>query len=181
MHSRIIAGAVVLLAFTYSATAEKNNRDAMLAKLGETLASAGKNSDVRTTFRRSDTAKYTYIASMDGFANSDSLEIVISVSEDDTIHFRVFPHYDGGYINLDSVKDSDGLMRAMLLFTDRNFLYWGVDESSDVFAGYTITLESGYPDEAIETVLRSIRNTDQFVGRLRPYIDGSRDPADKKN
>lgn len=64
-------------------------------------------------------------------------------------------------------------MRTMLLFTDHNFLYWGIDDEEDAFCGYTFTLESGFPAEAIETVLRSIRNTDQFVGRLRPYIDGS--------
>jgi hypothetical protein len=64
-------------------------------------------------------------------------------------------------------------MRTMLLFSDHNFLFWGVDDSRDAFAGYTITLESGFPDEAVETVLRSIRNTDQFVGKMRPFIDGS--------
>jgi hypothetical protein len=180
MHLRILAAAVAL-SVASSALAQETNRDATFAKLGATLAAAGKNSEVNATFQASDTAKYTYIATMEGFESSDSLEIVINVSSDDTIHFRIFPHYDGGYINLDSAKDSDGLMRTMLLFTDRNFLFWGVDESSDAFAGYTITLESGYPAEAIETALRSMRNTDQFVGKLRPFIDGTAAPAEKKN
>jgi hypothetical protein len=38
------------------------------------------------------------------------------------------------------------------------------------FCGYTITLESGFPADAITTVLRSIRNTDKFVGQLKPFI-----------
>jgi hypothetical protein len=179
MRLRIITAAIVLSIASVSVAQEKN-RDATFAKLGATLAEAGKLSEVRATFKPSESAQYTYVANMQGFANSDSLEIVINVSADDTIHFRIFPHYDGGYINLDAAKDSDGLMRAMLLYTDRNFLYWGVDDSGDAFSGYTVTLESGYPPEAIETVLRSIRNTDQFVGKLRPFIDGTRDKTEEK-
>jgi hypothetical protein len=37
-----------------------------------------------------------------------------------------------------------------------------------VFTGYTFTLESGFPDEAIKIVLSSIRNSDQFVARCDP-------------
>ena len=36
------------------------------------------------------------------------------------------------------------------------FLYWGADDTRDVFAGYTFTLESGFPSEAIIVVLRSL-------------------------
>jgi hypothetical protein len=44
---------------------------------------------------------------------------------------------------------------------------------ADTFAGYTITLESGFPAEAVDTVVRSIPNQDKYVGQLRPMIDGS--------
>jgi hypothetical protein len=64
-------------------------------------------------------------------------------------------------------------MRKLLWFSDDNFLFWGADDTSDVFSGYTITLESGFPQDAIVIVLRSIRNTDKFVGELRPFIDGT--------
>ena|SRR5690349_3043782 len=33
---------------------------------------------------------------------------------------------------------------------------------------YTFTLESGFPDEAIKIVLESIRNSDKYVGEMRP-------------
>jgi hypothetical protein len=36
-----------------------------------------------------------------GLKNADSLEIVISVSAEETIHFRIFPHYSGAYLNID--------------------------------------------------------------------------------
>jgi hypothetical protein len=45
-----------------------------------------------------------------------------------------------------------------------------------VFTGYTFTLESGFPDEAIKIVLSSIKNSDQFVGEMRPSIDGTTAP-----
>jgi len=64
-------------------------------------------------------------------------------------------------------------MRKLLYYSDQNFLFWGADDSGDVFAGYTITLESGFPADAVVAVLRSIRNTDRFVGEMRPLIDGS--------
>ena len=44
------------------------------------------------------------------------------------------------------------------------------------FSGYTLTLESGFPDEAIKIVLESIRNSDKYVGEMRASIDGSSAP-----
>jgi hypothetical protein len=64
-------------------------------------------------------------------------------------------------------------MRQMVRFSDQNFLFWGADSSSDIFAGYNFTLESGFPDAAINIVLRSIANVDTFIGQMRPSIDGS--------
>jgi hypothetical protein len=98
---------------------------------------------------------------------------VISVSTAETIGFRIFPHYKNAYINLDKARNGSQLMRKLLQLNDTTFLFWGADDSGDVFTGYTFTLESGFPDKAIEIVLSSIRNSDQFVGELRPSIDGS--------
>ena len=67
-------------------------------------------------------------------------------------------------------------MRQMARFVDNNFMYWGADESGDIFAGFTFTLESGFPDESIRIVLRSIANLDKYVGEMRPAIDGSTAP-----
>ena len=57
-------------------------------------------------------------------------------------------------------------MRQLLRLSDKNFLFWGMDDSSDVFAGYTFTLESGFPDRAIEIVLYSIKPIDKYVGEM---------------
>ena len=105
--------------------------------------------------------------------NSDSLEIVVSVTKSDTIGFRIYPHYKGEYINLGKARDTNGLMRKLLYYSDQNFLFWGADDTADVFCGYTVTLESGFPSDAIVVILRSIRNTDKFVGEMRPFIDGT--------
>jgi len=105
--------------------------------------------------------------------NADSFEIVISVTTKETIGFRIFPHYKGGYINIDKVRNTATLLRKIAQLNDSTFLFWGADDTGDVFTGYTFTLESGFPDKAIEIVLSSIKNSDQFVGEMRPSIDGS--------
>jgi hypothetical protein len=107
----------------------------------------------------------------DGLTVCDNLEIVVGVTDNATIGFRVFPHYRNGYINVDKAKDGSALMRQLLRLSDKNFLYWGADESGDIFTGYTFTLESGFPDEAIRVVLFSIANTDKFVGDMKHALD----------
>ena len=149
-------------------------RNATRDKLRKLLDSAASRSDINATFQQASKQPYNFVASMEGgMKNVDSLEVVITVSAQDTIAFRVYPHYKGGYINLDKVKDGPALMRKLLQFSNSNFLFWGADNTNDVFCGYTVTLESGFPDEAIMIVLRSMRSTDGFVGEVRPYIDGS--------
>ena len=129
---------------------------------------------INVSFTQSTKQPFNYVGSLKtGLANTESFEIVISVTPKETIGFRVYPHYNNGYINVDKVKDRAGLMRLLLRLSDRAFLFWGADEAGDVFTGYTFTLESGFPEEAIKIVLRSIVNTDRFIGELRPFIDGS--------
>jgi hypothetical protein len=154
-------------------------RDATREQLRQVLATAGARSDVKVAFRQSTKNPYNFVGSMTGLTNSDSLEIIISVTKRATLGFRVYPHYHGGYINLGRAKDRDGLMRKLLYYSDQNFLFWGADDTADVFSGYTVTLESGFPSDAIVIVLRSMRNTDKFVGEMRPVIDGSVAPATK--
>jgi len=149
-------------------------RDATRESLRSLLATAGQRSDVDVQFRQSTKNPYNFVGSMTtGLKNCDSLEIVISVTKSSTIGFRVYPHYKGGYINLLRAKAQSDLMMELLYLSDQNFLFWGADDSRDVFAAYTFTLESGFPADAIVIVLRSIRNTDKFVGEMRPMIDGS--------
>lgn len=129
---------------------------------------------INVTFRQSQKQPFNYTGSLKtGLVNAQSFEIVISVTAKDTIGFRIYPHYNDGYINIDKARNPSGLMRLLLRLSDRTFLYWGADESGDVFTGYTFTLESGFPEEAIRIVLRSIVNMDKFIGELRPNVDGS--------
>ena len=145
-------------------------------QLGQLLDHVGPT--INVSFRQSEKQPFNFVGALrDGLANSDVLEIVIAVTANQTIGFRIYPHYKGGYINVDKAKNSLGLMRQLLRLSDRAFLFWGADDSYDVFAGYTFTLESGFPEEAIKVVLRSIVNLDKFVGEMRPVIDGSNVPG----
>lgn len=129
---------------------------------------------VNVAFRQSTKQPFNYVGVLkQGLVNADSVEIVISVTTNDTIGFRIYPHYKNGYINIDKAKNGPGLMRQLLRLSDRAFLFWGADESGDIFTGYTFTLESGFPEEAIQIVLRSIVNSDKFIGEMRPNIDGT--------
>jgi hypothetical protein len=173
MHSKIFAATLIFLAAaTTMARAETSEavRNATREQVRAVLETAGTRSDVNMTFRQSTKNPYNFIASATGLTNCDSLEVVVSVTKSDTIGFRIYPHYHGGYINIGRAKDSVGLMNKLLYFSDQNFLFWGADDTSDVFSGFTITLESGFPREVIVVVLRSIRNTDGFVGQMSSFI-----------
>ena len=178
MRLKIVAAlwASFALLFAFAppaANAQTDSRDVTREKLRTLLTSAGARSDVNVSFRQSTRNEYNFVGSMTGLANVDSLEIVISVTQHDTIGFRVYPHYKGNYTNLGRAQNPTGLMKKLLWYSDQNFLFWGADDEGDVFSGYTFTLESGFPEDAIIVVLRSIHNTDKFVGVLRGFYDGS--------
>jgi hypothetical protein len=154
---------------------QTNSRDANREKLRAVLESAGTKMNV--SFRQSDKQPYNFVGVLKtGLTNADALEIVVQVGTEDTIHFRIFPHYRGAYLNIDKVSNGDALMRQMVSFTDKNFLFWGADSSGDIFAGFNFTLESGFPEASVRVVLNSISKLDVFVGQMRPSIDGSAAP-----
>lgn len=131
-------------------------------------------SEMNVAFKQIQKQPFNYVGSLRaGLVNTESLEIRITVTAKETINFRIFPHYNKGYINVDKVKDRAGLMKLLLGMNEHTFLFWGADESGDIFTGYTFTLESGFPGEAIRIVLLSIANSDKFVGEMRPFIDGT--------
>ncbi len=176
----ILSVALALAASTSSfaapaprAAQEKSpTRDATREKLRVLLEKSGPIKGIETSFRQSTKQPYNFVGAMTGgLKNCESMEIVIGVTDSDTINFRVYPHYKGGYINLDKARDTNGLMRKLLNLSNSGFLFFGADASGDVFAAYTITLESGFPEEAVNVVLASIRNLDQFVGELHPFIN----------
>jgi hypothetical protein len=152
-------------------------RVATREKLRALLAASGPKRGIEIAFRQSDKQPFNFVAvKRGGFANAEGFEVVVGVSNDETIGFRIYPYYKGGYVNVNKARDSAGLMKKLLNLSDHNFLFWGADDTGDVFAGYTFTLESGFPDKAIEVVLYSINPLDQYVGQMRPFIDGSAAP-----
>ena len=99
---------------------QTTTRDANREKLRALFETAGPK--INVSFRQSDKQPYNFVGVMKtGLKNADALEIVISVSAEETIHFRIFPHYSGAYLNVDKVKSSEGLMRQMVRFSDQNF------------------------------------------------------------
>ena len=147
-------------------------RDKTRERLNALLQRVGP--DMNVTFTPSSKSPFVFTGLMrDALKTVDQFEIVITVTTKETIGFRVFPHYKGAYINIDKARNPTQLLRKLAQLNDTTFLFWGADDSGDVFTGYTFTLESGFPDKAIEIVLSSIRNSDEFVGQLRSSIDGS--------
>ena len=170
---RFLVCAVILAAAPAVFSQEANAaRDKTRERLNALLQRVGP--DMNVTFQASSKSQFVFTGVMkDGLKNVEQFEIVISVTTKDTIGFRVFPHYKGAYINIDKARNPTQLLRKLAQLNDSTFLFWGADDSGDVFTGYTFTLESGFPDKAIEIVLSSIRNSDQFVGEMRPSIDGT--------
>lgn len=149
---------------------QQQSRDNTREKLRTVLNDLGPK--INVAFRQSDKQPYNFVGILGtGLTNADSFEIVISVGDQDTIHFRIFPKYKGAYVNVDKAANSAALLRQMVRFSDKNFLYWGADESFDVFAGYNFTLESGFPEASIRVVLNSIKNLDQFIGAMKSSLD----------
>jgi hypothetical protein len=164
---------------TASAVFAQNNaessRDKTRARMNALLERVGP--EVKVSFQPSSKSQYVFTGVLrDELKNSEFFEIVITVTSKDTISFRIYPHYKGGYINIDKVRNTTQLLRKIAQLNDSTFLFWGADDTGDVFTGYTFTLESGFPDEAIKIVLSSIKNSDQFVGEMRPSIDGTNAP-----
>ncbi|HZT57110.1 MAG TPA: hypothetical protein VFA21_00645 [Pyrinomonadaceae bacterium] len=182
MKRKLFAAALVVMVCACAAAAQTPQekeaaRVATRERLRQLLAVSGPKKGIGIDFRQSDKNPFNFVAvKRDGLLNADALEIVISVTNDETIGFRIYPHVKSGYINLNKAKDSYGLARTLLHMSNTNFLFWGADETDDVFAGYTFTLESGFPDKAIEIVLYSIAPLDGFVGQMRPFVDGGPTP-----
>ena len=152
-------------------------RVATREKLRQLLINSGAKRGIEIPFRQSDKQPFNFVGvKRGGLTNAEGFEIVVGVSNDDTIGFRIYPYYKGGYVNVDKARNGAGLMRKLLNLSDHNFLFWGADDTGDIFAGYTFTLESGFPDKAIEIVLYSIGPLDQYVGQMRPFIDGTSAP-----
>ena len=97
-------------------------------------------------------------------------ELQINVTPQNTIGIRAYPMYSHR-IDMDRVRDPNGLALKLLHLSAHDFLHWGVDDVSHVFAAYQFTLESGFPQEAIKEVLRSIPLVDESVGEIAQFVE----------
>lgn len=159
-------------AHAQTAAEKQASREATRERLRTLLAEMGPKIGVE--FHQSDKNPWNFSGvKRQGLKTCDALEIVIGVSTQETVAVMVYPHYKGGYLNLDKVFNPGGFARRLLKFNDNNFLSFGADDSGDVFQRFTITLESGFPVEAMRVVLYSVSSVDGFVGQMKPLIDGS--------
>ena len=112
---------------------------------------------------------------IDGFYDKDlryssRFELEVNITPENTIGIRAYPQFYGRRINVDEVRDPNRLALELLHLSAHNFLHWGVDDASHVFAAYAFTLESGFPEEAIKEVLRSIPLVDESVREMVQFI-----------
>jgi hypothetical protein len=144
-------------------------------KLEALLATHSKSMGFRRWYRSDDNPFSILIFYERNLRYASRLEVVMNITRQNTIGFRVYPHWNGpgtsDYIDLDEVRDPSGLMQQALRFSDQNFLFWGLNSSHRLFAGYTITLESGFPDAAVRIVLESVPLVDDSVGDLLRYAE----------
>jgi hypothetical protein len=172
-HLLLVAAVLMAVPVVYGQ--DTTSRDKTRDRLNALLTRVGPDASI--AFQQSTKSAYVFTGVLkEGLKNADFLEIVINVTAKDTIGFQVFPHYKGAYINIDKARNTTQLLRKIAQLNNTTFLFWGADDTGDIFTGYTFTLESGFPDEAIKIVISSIKNSDQFVGEMRPSIDGSNAP-----
>ena len=182
MRLKLVTTAIAIVVCATLATAQTPQekeaaRNATRERLGQLLASSGPKKGIEIAFRPSSKNPYNFVGvKRGGLTNAEGFEVVVGVSNDNTIGFRIYPYYKGGYINIDKARNGSGLMHKLLNLSDHNFLFWGADDTGDIFAGYTFTLESGFPDKSIEIVLYSIAPLDPYVGQMRQFIDAAPTP-----
>lgn len=160
---------VVLSASGVWASAAQTNADALRARTRDRLFALVRTYAPSQHFKiyRDDDDPFTIEAVYDkDLEYSRRFYTWISVTRQQTIQFRVYTLWYDGNLNIDKAQDSDALMQRMLQLSDKGFFFWAANEDKDVFAGFTITLESGFPEEAIKVVIRSIPLIDPMIGEL---------------
>ena len=113
----------ILSTFSVSAVYGQQDDEAARIRTREQLAALldKTGAEINVDFKQSQKQPFNYVGSLKaGLVNTESFEIVISVTPKQTIGFRIYPHYNKGYINVDKVKDRAGLMRLLLRLTERS-------------------------------------------------------------
>jgi hypothetical protein len=171
---KTLLGLALLISLSGTLNAQKNgdeaHRVANREKMRTVLNTVGVKLGV--SFRQSERQPFNFIGSLQsGLQNAESMEILVMIGSRDVITVQAYPHLRGGaYINVGKADNPTGLMHKLLSFNDGGFFYWGSDDVDDVFAAFTFTLESGFPTESVDIVLRSIPLLDAKVGELSPMM-----------
>jgi hypothetical protein len=146
------------------------NREATRDKVRSALRQVGPR--IGVNFQQSQANPWNFAGSMtEGLQDTESLEVIVMVGRNDVLTVRVFPHVSGNrYVNIDRASNSTGLMRRLLANNANDFFHWAMDDVFDVFAEFTFTLESGFPEESFDVVMRSIQLLDKKVGEMELLI-----------
>ena len=84
---------------TATAAEKEAARIATREKLRTLLQTSGPKKGINIAFRQSTKEPFNFVGMLsDGLKNADSYEVVVGVSTDETIGFRIYPHYKGTYI-----------------------------------------------------------------------------------
>ena len=180
---RIPMAVLFALAMTFAAAPAQGQQNESAARirtreqLGQLLDKVGPS--LHITFRQSEKHPFDFVGLLkEGLTQAESFEVLIGRDAElrqlGSAFFRVTK---AATSMLTTSRTVPGLMRQLLRLSDSAFLFWGVDPSGDIFTGYTVTLESGFPEESIKIVLKSIVNSDKFIGEMKPMIDGSARPG----
>jgi hypothetical protein len=162
----LVTALVVLAAPSLSAQKiDEETRYRNREQLSIALRSAADVSNLN--FQPAKVNKFNFSANLTtGLRNAESIEVVVGATDVDTIFLHAYPKYQGAFMNVEKVKNPTAMMRQILKLSGRTFCHWGTDAQGDIFFGFTFTLESGFPVEAIRVVLRSIGNHDQYIAEL---------------
>lgn len=127
---------------------------------------------IGVSFQQAQANPFNFSGTMtQGLDDAESLEVIVMVGKNAILTVRVFPHIAGDrYINIDRAADGDGLARKLLGSNAGDFFHWGMDDVNDIFAEFTFTLESGFPQESLDVVLRSVALLDPKVGEMQEFI-----------
>ena len=170
---RLSIMAVAVATLSVPLTAQKTDeatRNRNREQLSGLLATSGPTYNLK--FSPGQDNRYNFVANLtEGLRWSESVEVIFYVTDSDTIVLRAYPKRKGKYINPNSASNPQLLMRKLLSLGVRTFFHWGIDDDGDAYYGYSFTLESGFPAEAMRVVLGSIANHDQYVGELVTAID----------
>ena len=110
---RIPMAVLFALAMTFAAPAVQGQQNEGAARirtrelLSQLLDKEGPG--LHIMFRENEKQPFGFVGLLkEGVTQAESFEVLIGVTPNQTLGFRIYPHYKSGYINVDNVKNSAG-------------------------------------------------------------------------